>query len=195
MNDTKEKILDVSLELFSQDGYEAVSVSDIAGKLDMSKGALYKHYKNKRDIFDCILSRMEDTFSRSFSSYVSSDSDEENVTNISPALKASLNYCSSCFVFWTCEPFASRFRKMLVIEQYRNEEMGKLYSEYLVSGPIEKLTEILRSFHIGSASEKAVSLYSAIYLFFGIYDGAEDKMGTSAILKESIARLCFSIIR
>ena len=42
-----------------QDGYEAVSVSQIAGELDMTKGALYRHYKSKRDIFDCIVQRME----------------------------------------------------------------------------------------------------------------------------------------
>ena len=32
---------------------------EIAGALGMTKGALYKHYKNKRDIFDHILIRME----------------------------------------------------------------------------------------------------------------------------------------
>lgn len=48
-----------ALELFSRSGYEAVSVSDIAGRLGMTKSALYKHYKNKRDIFDSITARME----------------------------------------------------------------------------------------------------------------------------------------
>lgn len=59
MSDTRENILTTALELFAKDGYEAVSVSMIAGKLGMTKGALYKHYKNKRDIFDSILLRME----------------------------------------------------------------------------------------------------------------------------------------
>ena len=54
-----EKILIVALHLFARDGYEAVSVSQIAGALDMTKGALYRHYKSKRDIFDCIVQRME----------------------------------------------------------------------------------------------------------------------------------------
>ena len=58
--DTKEKILLASLELFSKDGYEAVSVSMIADALGITKGALYKHYTNKRDIFDSILRRMEE---------------------------------------------------------------------------------------------------------------------------------------
>ena len=52
MNQTKEKIMQTALHLFARDGYEAVSVSAIAGELGMTKGALYKHYKNKRDIFD-----------------------------------------------------------------------------------------------------------------------------------------------
>ena len=58
MTDTKEKILMAALRLFAREGYEAVSVSDIAGELGMTKGALYKHYKNKRDIFDHIVARM-----------------------------------------------------------------------------------------------------------------------------------------
>ena len=49
-NTTKEDILIVALHLFARDGYEAVSVSQIAGELGMTKGALYRHYKSKRDI-------------------------------------------------------------------------------------------------------------------------------------------------
>ena len=39
---TKEDILIVALHLFARDGYEAVSVSQIAGELGMTKGALYR---------------------------------------------------------------------------------------------------------------------------------------------------------
>ena len=42
MNDTKERILTTALRLFARDGYEAVSVSDIAQALGMTKGALYR---------------------------------------------------------------------------------------------------------------------------------------------------------
>ena len=55
MSDTKENILKIALHLFAVNGYEAVSVSMIAEALGMTKGALYKHYKNKQDIFDCIV--------------------------------------------------------------------------------------------------------------------------------------------
>ena len=59
MSDTKERILLTALRLFAKDGYRAVSVSAIAGELGVTKGALYKHYRNKRDIFDSIVARME----------------------------------------------------------------------------------------------------------------------------------------
>ena len=55
MGNRKEEILIVALHLFARDGYEAVSVSQIAGELDMTKGALYRHYKSKRDISDLYL--------------------------------------------------------------------------------------------------------------------------------------------
>ena len=47
MGNRKEEILIVALHLFARDGYEAVSVSQIAGELDMTKGALYRQ-KQKR---------------------------------------------------------------------------------------------------------------------------------------------------
>ena len=56
---TKEKILRTSLKLFAQNGYEAVSVSQIASELGITKGAIYKHYESKRHIFDSILRHME----------------------------------------------------------------------------------------------------------------------------------------
>ena len=59
--DTKEQILITALRLFAQNGYEAVSTSMIAGELGMTKGALYKHYKNKQGIFDSIMARMVGT--------------------------------------------------------------------------------------------------------------------------------------
>ena len=44
MENTKENILLAALHLFARDGYEAVSVSQIAGELGITKGALYRHY-------------------------------------------------------------------------------------------------------------------------------------------------------
>lgn len=193
MNGTKEQILNTAFALFSQNGFEAVSVSDIAGRLGITKGALYKHFKNKQDIFDSILSRMERLYSQICLSWTSCTDEYSSHADTPSAVKASLSFCSSCFSFWTKDEFASSFRKMLVLEQYRSAEMSRLHCAYLVSSPVETLTGLFRSFNVTGAAEKAFSLYSAIYFSFGIYDGAEDKLCTYFILKESIERRCFDI--
>ena len=51
MGNRKEEILIVALHLFARDGYEAVSVSQIAGELDMTKGALYRHLQKQKRYF------------------------------------------------------------------------------------------------------------------------------------------------
>ena len=79
MGNRKEEILIVALHLFARDGYEAVSVSQIAGELDMTKGALYRHYKSKRDIFDCIVQRMEQQDGEQASEYDMPQEDKEKM--------------------------------------------------------------------------------------------------------------------
>lgn len=48
MYNTRERILNAALHCFAQNGYEAASISDIASQLGISKGALYRHFANKR---------------------------------------------------------------------------------------------------------------------------------------------------
>ena len=79
MGNRKEEILIVALHLFARDGYEAVSVSQIAGELDMTKGALYRHYKSKRDIFDCIVQRMEQQDGEQATEYDMPQEDKEKM--------------------------------------------------------------------------------------------------------------------
>lgn len=55
---TKERILEAALELFAEKGYLGASMSDIANRLGITKGALYKHYTGKQEILDSIVERM-----------------------------------------------------------------------------------------------------------------------------------------
>ena len=50
--ETVEKILDVTMRLFSEKGYEHTTIQDIVDALGMSKGAIYHHFKSKEDIID-----------------------------------------------------------------------------------------------------------------------------------------------
>ena len=177
MGNRKEEILIVALHLFAKDGYEAVSVSQIAGELDMTKGALYRHYKSKRDIFDCIVQRMEQQDGeQARENEVPEESIEktpEEYQNVS--LDDFVEYSKSMFEYWTEDYFASSFRKMLTIEQFRSEEMQKLYQQYLVAGPASYVKDLFESIGIVNAKDKAARFYSVMFLYYSIYDGASDK--------------------
>ncbi|MFI6691653.1 TetR/AcrR family transcriptional regulator [Streptomyces sp. NPDC050433] len=47
---TRQRIQDVALELFAEQGYERTSLREIAEHLDVTKAALYYHFKTKEDI-------------------------------------------------------------------------------------------------------------------------------------------------
>ena len=55
MEDTKQRILEKSLELFSTKGYDAVSVGEIAKAVGIKALSLYNHFPSKQAIFDAIL--------------------------------------------------------------------------------------------------------------------------------------------
>ena len=177
MGNRKEEILIVALHLFARDGYEAVSVSQIAGELDMTKGALYRHYKSKRDIFDCIVQRMEQQDSeQDRQNEVLEESIEkvpEEYQNVS--VEDFVGYSKSMFEYWTEDDFASSFRKMLTLEQFRNEEMQNLYQQYLVSGPAEYVKDLFKNMEIKNPEEEAVKFYANMFFYYSVYDGATDK--------------------
>lgn len=177
MGNRKEEILIVALHLFARDGYEAVSVSQIAGELDMTKGALYRHYKSKRDIFDCIVQRMEQQDSeQARQNEVPEESIEkvpEEYQNVS--VEDFLGYSKSMFEYWTEDDFASSFRKILTLEQFRNEEMQNLYQQYLVFGPAEYVKDLFKNMEIKHPEEEAVKFYANMFFYYSVYDGATDK--------------------
>ncbi|WP_424868688.1 TetR/AcrR family transcriptional regulator [Streptomyces sp. SAI-229] len=62
--DTRQRIQDVALELFAEQGYEKTSLREIAERLDVTKAALYYHFKTKEEIlvgiFEDLSRPMED---------------------------------------------------------------------------------------------------------------------------------------
>ena len=199
----KEKILFKSLDLFSQKGFDAVSVSMISEGLGISKGALYKHYESKKAIFDAIVKRMEEqdhSMSQSFSV------PEESFENMPEAYRSSkmkdlLAFTFAMFIYWTEDGFASKFRRMLSIEQFNSPEMGELYQQYLGTGPLGYVEDMfsqmeeLRS--LGSNSRNlALEFYSPVFMLMSIYDSTADKRCCADMLKAHfeafIDRLKFS---
>ncbi len=57
--ETVEKILDVSLKLFLEQGYENTSIQNIIDNLGgLSKGAIYHHFKSKEEILVAVMDRL-----------------------------------------------------------------------------------------------------------------------------------------
>ena len=191
MGNRKEEILIVALHLFAREGYEAVSVSQIAGELDITKGALYRHYKSKRDIFDCIVQRMEQQDSeQARQNEVPEESIEkvpEEYQNVS--VEDFVGYSKSMFEYWTEDDFASSFRKMLTLEQFRNEEMQKLYQQYLVSGPAEYVKDLFKNMKIENPEETAVKFYANMFFYYSVYDGATDKTKAKCQFEQMVDKI------
>lgn len=176
MGDTKENILRTALELFAQDGYEAVSVRQIAEALGMTKGALYKHYQNKRDIFDQIVAHME----RQDAQQANQNQVPEGfLAEMEPAYAATspaqiLVFSQAMFRYWTEDSFAAPFRRLLTLEQYRNPEMAALYQQYLCAGPLGYLTDLFTSMGLDAPEQRALNCYAPMFFLYSLYDGAGD---------------------
>lgn len=189
---TKEKILLTSLKLFAQDGYEAVSISKISGELGMAKSALYKHYKNKRDIFDSIINRMDELDYERAREYNMPDGNMDEV--IKGYREISIDkiriYTEAQFKHWTEEEFSSLFRRMLTLEQYRNQEMADLYQKYLVSGPIDYMTYLFAGItgKKEEAKQLAIEFYGPIFLMYSLYDNKREEDDLAEMLKKHVDR-------
>ena len=189
---TKEKILLTSLKLFAQDGYEAVSISKISGELGTAKSALYKHYKNKRDIFDSIINRMDELDYERAREYNMPEGNMDEI--IKGYREISIDkiriYTEAQFKHWTEEEFSSLFRRMLTLEQYRNQEMADLYQKYLVSGPIDYMTYLFAGItgKKEEAKQLAIEFYGPIFLMYSLYDNKREEDDLAEMLKKHVDR-------
>ena len=189
---TKEKILLTAIKLFAQDGYEAVSISKISGELGMAKSALYKHYKNKRDILDSIINRMDELDYERAREYNMPEGNMDEI--IKGYRKISIDkiriYTEVQFKHWTEEEFPSLFRRMLTLEQYRNQEMADLYQKYLVSGPIDYMTYLFAGItgKKEEAKQLAIEFYGPIFLMYSLYDNKREEDDLAEMLKKHVDR-------
>ena len=184
MGDTKERILQVALELFAQKGYEAVSVGDIAGALGLTKGALYRHFDSKQAIFDGILRHMEQQDAQEARDH---DLPEGTVETDGPAYEQTtaadiVAFSKAMFRYWTEDPFAAPFRRMLTVEQYRSPEMARLCQQYLAAGPMGYVADLFRGMGLSDAERRAAEFYGPMFLLYSVYDGAEDRAAVTALL-------------
>lgn len=181
MSVTKEKILETALTLFAREGFAGTSMADIAGELGITKGALYRHYAGKRDIFESILRRMEERDAENAERHdVPVEPIEQGASAYGDTeIDSVIAYSEAMFRYWTENPFASAFRRMLTLEQYRDCEMARLYSQYITGGPLKYMADLFREmtargcWREDDPMQLALEFYGPMTLLMAVADGPD----------------------
>lgn len=183
MKTTKLDILTVALNLFAKQGFDAVSTSMIAGELGITKGALYRHFTNKQEILDSIIQRMFelDEEGANEKHVPAKEYGQDAITYQTTELPDLCEYVNQQFVFWTEDEFASAFRRMITLEQYKSEEMNKLYQDVIGIGPVrysaDLFYEMIESGKVNDAAKEfgawnlALQLFAPLKLMIELSDG------------------------
>ena len=133
--ETKERILEEALRLFSQEGYDAVSVEQIASAVGIKAPSLYKHYKSKQAIFDAIFEKMQrlyDAETENLRLHLgNAEADDALFSHITVA--ALTDKVTALVTYSLHDEFVRRFRKLMTIEQFRSGELSALYTQRYVS--------------------------------------------------------------
>ena len=176
---TKERILDIALELFARNGYPGTSMSDIAKQLGFTKAALYKHYTSKQEILDQIVERMDRMDYERAEEYEMPETEPDGFAEayMHTPIEKIRTYSMAQFDHWTKETFSAIFRKMLTLEQYRDPKLAQLHHDYLAGGPLEYMAAIFRKLTDSDedAMQLALEFYGPMYLLYSVYDSAEEK--------------------
>ena len=190
--DTKQRILDEALRLFSQSGYDAVSVERIASAVGIKAPSLYKHFKSKQEILESIVERMNQMDAERAKKY---EMPEGNMAEViagykDTALDKIKQYTKVQFLHWTEEEFPCRFRKMLTLEQYRDPEMAGLYQKYLAKGPVAYIEKIFAGLtkNDQDARQLALEFYGPIVLLYSLYDETDEKQDVTEMVEQHVER-------
>lgn len=163
---TKEKIFDVSIDLFSQKGFDAVSVREIAREVGIRESSIYNHYKNKEAILDAII----DYF---MSELVSSSPPEEEMEKLMETPELFFEVGGRAFFERMSAPKNEKIWRIISIELYHNEKIRNFYKTVLLEEPInaweKNFTKMIEKKVIKPVDPKILAyeyFYFAIYLFF-----------------------------
>ena len=137
---TKQEILEASLELFSVQGFEATSISQIADAVGIRKASLYSHFESKQAILDALVKNVLTQYA-AHSIFANADWENDEDTQdkqmMTPHWAAQMIRGQINFILH--EPHISMARKMLTIEQFQNPELAKLQTK-------QNYTDVMRYF-------------------------------------------------
>ena len=127
---TKQEILDAALTLFSTQGYEATSISQLADAVGIRKASLYSHFESKQAILDELVQNTLGQYAK-HSIFTNADWNDPDFTRDKENLTADamLQAAIGQVRYILRDPQVSRARKMLTIEQFQNPQMARLQTK------------------------------------------------------------------
>ena len=177
---TKDRIIFESLKLFSKDGFDATSTRAIARSIDCSDAVIYKHFKSKQEILEAIIEICSDRLEAKSQQVKIEEMCWEDVENI----------CLGMFEFQTSDEWIVPFRKLLLIEQFKNSKLEAIYRDVFINRPLsymEAMFEVLIKFGYmkpGNPKVYAMDLYSPFFMYHTIREENAEVIKT---LREHVA--------
>ena len=178
---TKDKILIEALSLFSVSGFSGVSVRDIAKAVGIRESAIYKHYKNKQQLFDTIVEVSAGRIDRLQEELISKLNHNVNTKEVFPIGIIQEIYCN-IFLFYLTDDILSKFRRMMTIEHLKNHELNGKFKGMFIEKTLSYQSEVFRKLindgKVNGINQDimAIHFYSPIFMLIFRYDSEDDKI-------------------
>ena len=133
--ETKERILAAALELFSQNGYSGTNIRELTASLGLVKSSMYRHFESKEAIWNALLDEMIAYYEEHFGS-------AEHLPPV-PNSPEELTQMTMQMVHFTVhDERVVMTRKVLAIEQFRDERAKALASKHFLTGLTDMFTPV-----------------------------------------------------
>ena len=133
--DTRERILMAALEQFSQKGYEGTNIRELTASLGLVKSAMYRHFESKEAIWNALLDEMIAYYESRFGS-------PENLPPVPSSLEELVAMTLRMVDFTVRDERVVMTRKLLSIEQFRDDRARQLASRHFLTGLTEMFTPL-----------------------------------------------------
>ena len=133
--DTKERILETALRMFSQNGYAGTNVRELTASLGFVKSSMYKHFESKEAIWNALLDQMIAYYDERFGS-------PEHLPPVPDSLEGLVQMTMGMVNFTIHDEKIVMTRKLLTIEQFRDERARGLATKHFLTGLTDMFTHV-----------------------------------------------------
>lgn len=134
---TRERILDRALEMFAENGYKGTNLRDLAQSLEISKSAIYRHFKSKEDIKDTLLNEVENYYQEGMKS-------SEIAKRIPKSYEEFYNTVMDMIDFTIHDKKIILTRKFLASQQFNDEKVKEVTTKHFLTGLEDQFTKVFK---------------------------------------------------